>query len=404
MKAIFKISYYLRSNYKNKGGKCPVMIRISLNGKMCNVGSSGLSIIPEQWSTKFSRMKGKTSEALIFNNQLDGISNSLNNLFSKVKDDEFITTEKIKSLFIHGSQTSMTFIELFEKFNSDFALLVNKTKSPATLAKYERTKKYFILFLKKRYTRNDISLNDINYTVLCDFELFLKTDLNCSHNTTAKYLKYIKTIIILAQKKGLINYDPFLNYNISLKKVDRGYLTSEEVKLLLRKKIDIQRLEIVRDVFVFSCFTGLSYIDVYNLTIENIHEINSQKWIVINRQKTNVQSNVLLLEIPLQIIDKYKGKTKNNKLLPILSNQKMNSYLKEIADICKIKKNLTYHLARHTFATTITLEKGVPIESVSKMLGHTNIKTTQIYARVTKQKIENDMKNLSSQLSGFQFR
>ncbi len=404
MKAVFKISYYLRSNYKNKSGKCPIMIRISLNGNMCNVGSSGLSCKPEMWNAKFNRMTGKTAEALNLNNRLDGITNSLNKLFFKLQDDEFLTTEKIKSLYLHGNQSMMTFIELFEKFNSDFSLLVNKTKSPATLEKYERTKKYFVLFLRNKYNRNDISLNDINFTILNDFELYLKADLQCSHNTTAKYLKYVKTIIIHAQKKGLIHHDPFLNYSISMKKVDRGYLTSEEINRLLDKKISIQRLEIVKDIFIFSCFTGLSYIDVYNLSHDNILETNGQKWIVINRQKTNVQSNVLLLDIPLQIIEKYKGKTKNNKLLPVLSNQKMNSYLKEIADICQINKNLTYHLARHTFATTITLEKGVPIETVSKMLGHTNIKTTQTYARITKQKIEKDMTDLSFKLNEFQFK
>ncbi len=160
-------------------------------------------------------------------------------------------------------------------------------------------------------------------------------------------------------------------------------------------------MEKVRDIFIFACFTGLAYIDVANLTTDNLVENDGKYWIITKRQKTNVKSNILLLDIPLRIIEKYKEKRENNKLLPILSNQRMNSYLKEIATICRINKNLTFHLARHTFATTVTLAKGIPIETVSKMLGHTNIKTTQIYARITTEKIEKEMLSLADKLTNY---
>ena len=168
----------------------------------------------------------------------------------------------------------------------------------------------------------------------------------------------------------------------------------------MKKTFDIPRLEQVRDIFIFSCFSGLAYIDMVNLTEDNIVVLDGKKWIIVNRHKTNVPSNILLLDIPLMIIDKYKGKDNDGRLLPIISNQKMNAYLKEIADVCGIKKRLTCHLARHTFAT-MTLSKGVPIETVSKMLGHTNIKTTQIYARITNKKIESDMMVLAAKLDKF---
>ena len=205
--------------------------------------------------------------------------------------------------------------------------------------------------------------------------------------------------IILAINDGWIFNDPFSNYKIRLKRVDRGYLTDQEIQKVLDKDFDSKRLEQVRDVFIFSCFTGLAYIDVKQLTANNIcTSFDGKQWIMTHRQKTDTPVNVPLLNIPLTILKKYEGKLPKGQLLPVLSNQKLNSYLKEIADLCGIQKNVTFHLARHTFATTTTLSKGVPIETVSKMLGHTNIRTTQIYARITNEKISRDMQLLSSKL------
>jgi len=206
-------------------------------------------------------------------------------------------------------------------------------------------------------------------------------------------------IILLAKNNGWIFNDPFSNYKIRLKRVDRGYLTDQEIQKVLDKDFDSKRLEQVRDVFIFSCYTGLAYIDVKQLTANNIcTSFDGKQWIMTHRQKTDTPVNVPLLNIPLTILKKYEGKLPKGQLLPVLSNQKLNSYLKEIADLCGIQKNVTFHLARHTFATTTTLSKGVPIETVSKMLGHTNIRTTQIYARITNEKISRDMQLLSSKL------
>jgi len=210
-------------------------------------------------------------------------------------------------------------------------------------------------------------------------------------------------IIIVAKNNGWIFKDPFSNYKIRLKRVDRGYLTDSEIQQIIEKKFVSSRLEQVRDVFIFSCFTGLAYIDVKQLTTNQIcTSFDGKQWIMTHRQKTDTNVNVPLLNIPLAILKKYNGKLPNGQLLPILSNQKLNSYLKEIADLCGINKNITFHLARHTFATTTTLSKGVPIETVSKMLGHTNIKTTQIYARVVNEKISVDMQILSDKLDNIE--
>ena len=216
----------------------------------------------------------------------------------------------------------------------------------------------------------------------------------------AKFMQFFKRIIILARNNGLIVHDPFANYKIQLKKVDRGYLTEQEMNKIIQKKFPTKRLEQVRDIFIFSCFTGLAYIDVKELTKNHIRiSFDGNIWIMTKRHKTKVNVNVPLMDIPKKILQKYEGELPDDKILPVLSNQKMNAYLKEIGDVCGITKNLTFHLARHTFATTVTLSKGIPIETVSKMLGHTNIQTTQIYARITNDKISKDMQGLSEKFT-----
>lgn len=209
---------------------------------------------------------------------------------------------------------------------------------------------------------------------LTDFYIYLRTECKCNENTSSKFMQLFKHIIIIAKNNAIINGDLFANYKIKIKRVDRGYLTQEELDILMQKQFSIPRLEHIRDIFIFSCYTGLAYIDVKNLNHSHIKtSFDGKLWIMTKRQKTNVEVNVPLLEIPLMILKKYENKLPNNQLLPVPSNQKLNAHLKEIADICGIEKRLTFHLARHTFATTTTLTNGVPIETVSKMLGHTNI-------------------------------
>ena len=231
-----------------------------------------------------------------------------------------------------------------------------------------------------------------------DFEVYMMTIGNCGANTTAKFMQFFKRIILIARENNLLQSDPFATYKIRLKKVDRGYLTKDEVAKLIQKEYCSERLEQVRDLFVFACFCGLAYIDLKNLNSDNIRiGVDGGKWIITKRQKTNVKVEVPLLQIPKMILDKYKGKLKDGKILPMISNQKLNAYLKEIGEVTGIKKILTFHLARHTFATTTTLSAGVPLETVSKMLGHTNLATTQIYARITSDKIGKDMERLTNQ-------
>ena len=400
MRMIFKVSYYVRSNYENKQGKSPLMIRIFLNGEMLNVGSSGIYIDKKLWNNSTNRVKGRGSESLNLNAQLDNISNSLQMIFKKHEFDEDLTLDKIKSIFLGKNKVKTTFVEFYDKYLEDIKAQVGAGKSIALYHKYSAARNHFVNFLHAKYGRKDLMPGELTHLIIHDFEIYLKTVVSLKSNSATKTLKFFKTVVIFAQKCGVMTHDPFLNHHFHMEPVDRGFLTDEEIQRIMQKDFEIPRLEMVRDVFIFSCFCGLAYIDVAHLTQENIITLDNRPWIIINRQKTNVQSNIPLLEIPRMILDKYKGKIKENRLLPVLSNQKINAYLKEIADLCGIKKRLSYHVARHTFATML-LSKGVPIESVSKMLGHTNIKTTQIYARITNKKIEQDMMQVADKFDGF---
>lgn len=404
MKSIFRVVFYLRSNYVNKEGKTSVMLRIYLNNERLSLGSTGIAITASQWDKDKERIKGRTTDALSTNLQLDNIASGLQAIFRKIEMSDHLSLERIKSEFLGKKDEIDTLMQLFEKHNTDISKQVGISVSKATLQKYNVCKRHFSDFLDKQYKRNDLKLTELTYLVIREFDLYLRTVVGQNANTATKTMKTFKTITLLGQKMGVLFHDPFMNHRFHLEPVNRGFLTDEEILLIANKEIGIPRLELVRDIFIFSCFTGLAYIDVSNLTPDHIVTLGDKQWIMTQRQKTSVETNILLLDIPKAIIDKYCDNPaypkRENKLFPILSNQKMNAYLKEIADLCGIKKNLSFHLARHTFAT-MSLSKGVPMESVSKMLDHTNIKTTQIYARITNKKIEHDMEELAGKLGKF---
>ena len=401
MKSIFRVVFYLRSNYVNKEGKTSVMLRIYLNNERLSLGSTGISVKSSQWDKEKERIKGRTTEALNTNLQLDNISSGLQSIFRRIEMSDVVSLERIKSEFLGKKEEIDTLMQLFEKHNGDVAKQIGVSVGKATLQKYNVCKRHFSEFLEKQYKRSDLKLTELTYVVIREFDLYLRTEVGQNPNTATKTMKTFKTITLLGQKMGVLLHDPFMNHRFHIEPVNRGFLTDEEILCIAHKQINIPRLELIRDIFIFSCFTGLAYIDVSNLTPDHIVTLGDKQWIMTQRQKTSVETNVLLLDIPKAIIAKYGGKTyRNGKLFPMLTNQKTNSYLKEIADICGIKKNLTFHLARHTFAT-MSLSKGVPMESVSNMLGHTNIRTTQIYARITNKKIEHDMEELADKLDKF---
>ena len=348
MKSIFRVVFYLRSNYVNKEGKTSVMLRIYLNNERLSLGSTGISVKSSQWDKEKERIKGRTTEALNTNLQLDNIASGLQSIFRRIEMSDVVSLERIKSEFLGKKEEIDTLMQLFEKHNGDVAKQVGVSVGKATLQKYNVCKRHFSEFLEKQYKRSDLKLTELTYVVIREFDLYLRTEVGQNPNTATKTMKTFKTITLLGQKMGVLLHDPFMNHRFHIEPVNRGFLTDEEILLIAHKQINIPRLELIRDIFIFSCFTGLAYIDVSNLTPDHIVTLGDKQWIMTLRQKTSVETNVLLLDIPKAIIAKYGGKTyRNGKLFPMLTNQKTNSYLKEIADICGIKKNLTFHLTRH---------------------------------------------------------
>ncbi len=398
-----RVKFYLRGNYKTSDGTTPIQTRIYMRNERLAIGSTSCYVKAELWDKTKERVKGRTGEAAHINNQLDHIEHDLMQLFRLHEFDENLSLDLIKAKYLgkDSGKDNGSFLCFFDEFLASIREEVGISRAMASVEKFTVLKKRFETFIKNRYNRKDLKMSELTHKVISDFEHFLLIDAKCCHNTVMRMMRNFKTVTIRAQKLDVMKQDPFVSYKFRFDKVDRGFLTDEEIQSLMEKKFAIKRLEQVRDIFVFSIFTGLAYIDVANLTVKNIVNMNGTDWIMTHRQKTNVPTNILLLDIPRLIINKYKEQMKDDekqRLLPIFSNQKMNAYLKEIADLCGIEKRLSYHLARHTFAT-MALSKGVPVESVSKMLGHTNIKTTQIYARVVNKKIESDMLKLAQNLN-----
>jgi site-specific recombinase XerD len=349
-------------------------------------------IHPKYWDVKAGKAFGRSDEAAEINTLVDNTKAAIIKVYRELQErDNYVTAEKVKNGFLGIEQRQQTLLELFDQHNREKKMLVGINIAKSTYNKYRITRDHLAAYIKEWHHLSDISLKEINHKFVSDFETFLLTERHSDVNTIAKYMQMFKHVIGIALKYGWLYENPFSDYKIQLKKTDRGYLTQEEIEILMNKDFTAKHLDKVRDVFLFCCFTGLSYVDVQRLTHDDIKtSFDGRLWLIGKRRKTDVGYNVPLLEIPKRILEKYKNTLPDNRALPVTTNQYSNVYLKKIGEMCGLKKKLTFHLSRHTFATW-TLSNGVSIESVSKMLGHTNIATTQIYARITDKKIGNEM-------------
>lgn len=307
MKSTFKVLFYLKKGSEKKNGEVMIMARITIDGKLCQF-STKQSIQPDNWSIAAGKAKGRDAGRI--NALWDDIRSSLNTIYHEMqRRDNYVTAEKVKNEFLGHSESHETILSLFQKHNDDVKQLVGISKTIATYRKYEVTRRHLAEFIQSKYNVSDISIKEISPMFITDFELYLRTACKCGYNTTAKFMQFFKRIIIIARNNGILVGDPFASYKIRLEKVDRGYLTEDEIKIILKKKMVSERLEHVRDLFVFSCFCGLAYSDVANLRQENIQKsFDGNLWIITKRQKTNTDVNVPLLDIPKMILKKYKGK------------------------------------------------------------------------------------------------
>lgn len=378
------------------------MLRITLNGRSVAV-SLKRSIPSEIWEPTAGIAKGKSPAAMSMNKYIDAVR-----VRAYEKHNELLTSrdelspELLRDAILNiNSAKGKTLVEVWEEHNIQLKQLIGRETSYANFQKYSTCLRYMKEFLWAYIKAEDILIKLVDRNMVTKFEHFLKVEKSCNYNTTVKYLQNFKKITKRAQHNGWLIQDPFATLKLTLKEVDRPYLTEGELLSIMEKTFPIERLAHVRDMFVFSCYTGLAYVDVHKLKRSELERSpNGKLWIRTRRQKTGVRAHIPLLDVAEQILDKYAQMDVpiDAPVLPIISNQKMNAYLKEIADVCGIDKCLSFHVARHTFATTVTLMNGVPIESVSKMLGHKNIKSTQHYARVVDQKVGEDMERLALKL------
>lgn len=393
-KLTFKLLFYLKKNELKKNGNAPVMARITIDGTPKTFGTK-LEINPNSWDLKHGRVQGKSATALSINQKLDNIRGRIDKIYEDMlKHEGFATAQKVKLSFLGVGVMDDAILKVFNDQNVEFKRLVDKEeRSQGTYNKYITVYNHLTEFIKERYHREDMAFRELTADFIREFDFYLRYDKQCAHNTVWIYTMPVIALAELAIKKGLIRDNPFEDYEISMEETDRGYILKEDVEKLMMCQVPHKRYELVKDIFIFSCFTGLAYADIKKLTRSNIQSFfDGHQWIISRRKKSDVASNVRLMEIPKRIIEKYQGTTRNEFIFPVPTNATCNTHIGKLVEKAEIitEQKVTFHTARHTFGTMF-LTEGVPLESLSKMMGHKNISTTQIYAKITSQKISKDM-------------
>ncbi|WP_019037771.1 site-specific integrase [Psychroflexus tropicus] len=397
----FSVLFFTRKLDSNKE-ELSIYARITVNGKRAEMSLKRKTSVNE-WDSSKGRLRGNTPRIKTLNSYLDQVYSKLLDTQKKILDkDNLITADKVKACYQGLDQEHKTLADIVEYHNKTMKSVLKW----GTLKNYHTTAKYLKEFLKEKKKTSDIYLKQINYKFITEFEMFVrsynakKERKTCGNNGTMKHLERLKKMINLAIKLEWLEKNPFQNYKMRFEKNERQFLSERELKLLEETYFKSESLERVKDIFLFACYTGLSYGDLKELTKDHIVKgMDGKNWISTKREKTNESVKAPLLHKADRILKKYMEKMyelENKRLFPVLSNQKMNKYIKEVMKASKVRKHITFHSARHTFATTVTLSNGVPIETVSKLLGHTKLSTTQIYAKVLENKISDDMSSLEN--------
>jgi site-specific recombinase XerD len=403
MNKTLKVLFMLRVRSNYSSGPVPIYMRLTVDGQRFEIATQR-QIEPERWDHQSGRVtRSKKEDARELNNYLDI-------LHSKVFDAQRelvsrgvnVTAGRIRNLLLGKDEEKRTLLEVYRQHVSEVKELVGKEYAEGTLRRFKSSLASLEAYLVHT-GKTDVQIIDLNYQFVTGYEFFLKSVRNVEHNTAMGAIKKLKKIVRICVANDWIDKDPFMNYKVKIRETNRPFLVQDELDRIINLKTLTDRLSRVRDIFVFSCYTGLSYADVQKLNQRDIlvgHD--GEKWIHTTRIKTDTPTRIPLLPQAVKIITSYKDHplcVNKGKLLPVMSNQKMNEYLKEIAERCDINKKMTFHVARHTFATTVTLTNGVPIETVSKMLGHKDLKTTQQYAKILDQKVSEDMRHLRNKLT-----
>ena len=386
-----------------KNGEAPICMRITVNKRVVEVMIKR-SIPVDLWTQKKECSKGKDRVATELNHYINTIRAKVLQIHRELEiDNKPITADTIKDCFYGRDKVQRSLLEVYAEHNEKCRALIGKEYTESTVTKFDTSINRLKEYIRSCYHRDDIMLAELDGQFIRDFDFWLKTDKHCQNNSALKHLKNLKKVVRIALANDWIKKDPFYGIHFKQEEVNVEFLSREELDVLMNKGFTIKRLEQVRDIFVFCCFTALAFVDVQQLSREHlIKDNNGTLWIRKARQKTNQMCNIPVLSIPQRILRKYEDNAeciKKGVLLPVISNQRMNAYLKEIVDLCSITKRLTTHVARHTAATVVFLANDVSMENVSKILGHSNIRMTQHYAKVLDSSIMRDMVNVKKNFS-----
>ncbi len=402
-RATFTVLFYLKRKTKKDEGAIPIYARVTVNSQRVEF-SLNKRLSKDEWSQQRGCVRGYTNPAKQMNAYLDMVRSKLYWFRAQLEDEgKEPTALAIKNAYLGIEENPRTILEVFSEHNERCKSLINIDFAKGTWERYEACYRHIKRFLKHKYNKKDIPLRDVTPRFIHDLEYYLKTERSCCHNTTSKYLRNFKKIILIALNNGWMKADPFANIKFHLEEVDMDFLTEDELNTVMNKQFLIERLQQVKDIYLFCCFTGLAFVDIKSLVYSDIEMREDTYWIKKRRQKTKNWCHIPLLGPAVKIMNKYKNHPicqKKGIVLPVLTNQKMNAYLKEIADMCGINKKLSTHTARHTFATTVTLANHISIEVVSKMLGHSSINMTKKYARVVDDLISKDMMKIHDKYNG----
>jgi Site-specific recombinase XerD len=395
----FAVLFYINRNKAKRNGLTPLMGRISINGDMAQF-SAKIDIDPSCWNAKTYRLTGKSNHAAEANQHIENLTNKIRIYYKEILDEQgYITAELVKNAINGIGIKKKNLLELFDELNKDCEKQEGVTKAKKYTAVYKAVYSQLELFLEKYYDIKDIPFRQLDLTFIEKFDSFLRIEQRFMTNSIYYYIGVLQRVIRLAINQGILFKNPFGAFTRECTPSKRKYMTQEELDRFIQTTAPSKALCHTRDMFIFSTFTGLSYADLCNFSVHHIHkEKNGSYWIRIKRQKTGVESIIRLLDIPLQIIDKYKKERISDKVFNIKTLPTIEANLNRFAKKCGIEKRITFHFSRHNFATLITLSQGVPLETVCKMMGHKNITTTQIYAKLTQQKVNEDMKLLKKRI------
>ena len=396
-RSTFKVLFYVNGT-KEKNGIVPIMGRVTINGSVAQF-SCKQTIPKTLWDAKGNRAKGKSIEARDINHALDNIKAQIIKHYQRISDREaYVTAEMVRNAYQGIGSEYETLLGAFDKDNATFQKRVGTDRVKGTYMARVRARNHVAAFIRANYKRSDLSMLELTPDFIKEFAVFLSTDRGLQNGSIWTNCMWLKGVVMRAHFNGLIPRNPFAQFHISPNIKEREYLTEEELKTLMTHEFADAKLSYIRDIFVFASFTALSFVDVKELTTDDIVEVNGEKWILSKRHKTKVPFQVKLLDIPLQIIKRYEKFQTNKSVFPNLNYWSICKPLKKMIKECGITKDISFHCARHGFAT-LALSKGMPIESVSRVLGHTNIVTTQLYAKITTQKIDHDLTMFGDKLN-----